>query len=227
MDGLQGSVILVLVIDRPVASVFAVLVCFVVFRTEALDLYADMRGRQRIETTPNDNCFSRAVATALQRDLRYKLDWGEVGELIRMELDYDKDHYTEFLPSDNKWSWADFMRNPFNAVVNIFSPGKREKCIELPEVWISAAANALRVQIVLVQLSDTQEPVERSFKPRLGADDDSVYNANVYISSVYIAHYCCEHHQFDALVKKSSSENIVSVKEVSISVKDAPVGIKK
>jgi len=99
-------------------------------------------------------------------------------------------------------------------VANYLSPG--DKGVD-PDVWITAAANALNVQIVLVQLSEKLVPMERNVKPRSNKDD----------RTVYIAYHYCGHHHFDALVKISGSEDTVSVKEVLNSVEETPAGTNK
>lgn len=66
-----------------------------------LDQYADVCGLQRIETTPDDNCFARTFATALQRDL----DWGKVLQAIQKELNSNKDYYRMFCANYKQYGW--------------------------------------------------------------------------------------------------------------------------
>lgn len=177
-----------------------------------LDQYAAVCGLQRIETTADDNCFTRAFATALERDLQSKLDWRKVGEAIRKELNDSEEYYKMFRANeepDNQCSWADVVKNK---LANIFTFGNEDKK-HAPDVWINAAANALKVQVVLVHLSKELEPVERSFKPRFDDCDDTVY----------IAYHWSRRHQFDALVKKDN----VSGKRMAAGTEGASAETKK
>lgn len=161
-----------------------------------MDQYADVCGRQRIETRPDDNCLTRAFATALQIDFQSKLDWRKVLQAIRKELNYNKDYYKEFCTNkepERDRSLADVLHNALGAVFRTSHHINVDKDYD-PDVWINAAANALKVHVVLVHLSKEQLPVERNFEPRLSESDETVY----------IAYHCCGHQHFDALVKKSN-----------------------
>lgn len=133
-----------------------------------------------------------AIATALQRDLKRKtIDWQNVEERIKRELKSSEKLYKDFQVK-TKGTVADWLKNIFNP--SLFRDSEQDA-----DLLLSAAANALDVEIVLVQLNDDKVPFERNFKPQSTSSQKS--SDSIYISCGYSGHS-----HFDALTKIENSE---------------------
>lgn len=155
---------------------------------ETFNSYAAAFGRQQIPTSPDKNCFVVAIATALQRDLKRKIDWQNAEELITRELKSDKLYKNFQVKTEEKFT--DWLKN-------IFKPPFLDS-EQNADLLLSAAANALEVEIILVQLNKDKVPVERNFKPHSSSRKSF---DTIYISCDYLGHS-----HFDALTKIEHSE---------------------
>lgn len=155
---------------------------------DILNSCATAYGRQRIPTEPDKNCFAVAIATAMQRDLKRKtIDCQYVEKRIKGELKSNK-LYKDFQVKGEE-KVTDWVKN-------IFKPSFLDS-EQNTDLLLSAAANAFKVEIFLLQLNKDKEPLERNFKPQSSSQKFD----SIYISCGYFGHS-----HFDALIKTENSE---------------------